>query len=241
MLNKKAAQYTYNRPFYPVDPNASIQAGMVAFMTTVNGVDVATVAASGTTPIGTFWKDHAPGYIRSTIETKTFNTSNYLELTKGNVLSTSDIKVTDTSGNEYDYGDDYVVSLVNGVVTRVGGSQGGAIPYQGTIVIWYKYTVSSTQIYWDNVSTKFSSGSNYDRQSDDTLGSGKITVVEGDAKLFTDQYDVTQTYTLNAPLRADSNSLWTTSTSGSSVCGRVIKVPTASDPFLGVQQVMVAQ
>jgi hypothetical protein len=110
-----------------------------------------------------------------------------------------------------------------------------------TVVIWYEYVLSAAQSYWDNVSTGFTSaGQNYDRQPDDTLGSGKITVAEGDAKLYTDQYDVGQTYVLNAPLRADPvTSQWTSAAGALSICGRVISVPTAADPFLGVQQVMV--
>jgi phosphosulfolactate phosphohydrolase-like enzyme len=237
MLDKKRG-YAYYRPFYDVDTNVQIQAGMVAFLASSNGVTVATTAASGTVPIGTFWKDQSLGYIRSTVESKTFSSSNGINLSKGNVVSTATIKVTNSAGTTvYTQGVDYSVATTNGVLTRIGA---GSIPALATVVIWYQYTVSSTQVYWDNVSTKFSSGYNYDRQPDDTLGSGKITVAESDAKIYTDQYDVAQTYTINAALRSDSSSWWTTATTAYSVCGRVIKVPTAGDPFLGVQQIMVA-
>lgn len=237
MLDKKAG-YAYYRPFYLVDTNVNIQAGMVAFLTTSGSTTVATVAASGTVPIGTFWKDRSNGYVRSTVESTTFSsTTNLATLLKGNVLSTANIKVTDSTGTTvYTQGVDYTVNTTNGILTNLGvGIVAGA-----TVVVWYKYTVSSTQIYWDNVATKWSSGSNYDRQPDDTLGSSKITVAEGDAKIYTDQYDVNQTYTLNASLRPDANSLWSTAVTAYSVCGRVIQVPTASNPFLGVQQIMVA-
>jgi hypothetical protein len=187
-------------------------------------------------PIGTFWADRSNGYIRSTVETGTFSSGSTINLKKGNVLSSANIKVTNAAGTVvYNVGADYSVNTVNGIITR-----GVGIPALSTVVIWYKYTVSSTQVYWDNVSTKYSSGYNYDRQPDDTLGSSKVTIAESDAKIYTDQYDVTQTYTLNAALRSDANSLWSTASTGYPICGRVIKIPSAGDPFLGVQQVMVA-
>lgn len=237
MIDKKAG-YAYYRPFYTVDTNVNIQAGMIAFLATSGTTTVATIAASGSVPIGTFWKDRSNGYVRSTIESTTFSaTTNLATLSKGNVLSTAAIKVTSATGaTVYTQGVDYTVNTTNGIIQNLlVGIAAGA-----TVVVWYEYTVSSTQVYWDNVSTKWSSGYNYDRQPDDTLGSGKITVAEGDAKIFTDQYDVTMTYTLNHWLRSDANSLWTTALTAYPICGRVIQVPTANNPFLGVQQVMIA-
>jgi hypothetical protein len=238
MLDKKAG-YAYYRPFYNVDTNAQIYAGMVAFLATSGTTTVATVAASGTVPIGTFWKDRANVYVRSTVESTTFSaTTGLATLQKGNVLSTASIKVTDTSGTVvYTQGLDYTVNTVNGLLQNLAGT---GIAAGATVIVWYNYSILATQIYWDNVSTKWSSGSNYDRQPDDTQGSGKITVAEGDAKIYTDMYDVTQTYTLNHWLRPDANSLWTTAVTGYSICGRVIQVPTTGNPFLGVQQIMVA-
>jgi hypothetical protein len=239
MLDKKRG-YAYDRPFYDVDTNVNIWAGMVAFLTTSGGVTVATTAASGTVPIGTFWKDSAITYIRSTLESGTFSAANTINLSKGNVLGTGYIKVTNSAGTVvYTQGVDYTVATANGVVTRLGG---GAIAALATVVIWYNYVLQNAQVYWDNVSTHWTAvGQNYDRQPDDTLGSGKITVAEGDAKLYTDQYDVNQTYTLNAPLYSNAASQWTTVAGYTSVCGRVLSVPTANDPFLGVQQITVAQ
>jgi hypothetical protein len=239
MIDKKNG-YAYDRPFYPVDTNVQIWAGMVAFLATnASGVTVATTAASGTVPIGTFWKDNALSYIRSTIESGTFSAAGIITLKKGNVLSTGNIKVTNAAGTTvYTQGVDYTVTLANGVVTRLAG---GAIAALATVVVWYSYTLQNAQVYWDNVSTGYTAaGQNYDRQPDDTLGSGKIAVAEGDAKIYTDSYDVAQTYTLNAPLYSNTSSLWTSVAGTTSSCGRVIGVPTASYPFLGIQQITVA-
>ena len=237
MLDKKRG-YAEHRPFYTVDTGVNIRAGMVAFLTSVGGVAVATTAASGTVPIGTFWKDRAATYIRTTIETKTFALAGTLTLSKGNVLSTGDIKVTNSTGTVvYTNGADYLVNTTNGIITRGAG----LIPPLATVIVWYKYSLLATQVIWDNVSTKWTAvGQNYDRQPDDTLGSRKITIAEGLAKLYTDQYDVTRTYTLNQALRSDINSMWTNTGAVTSVIGRVLSVPSASDPFLGVQQITVA-
>lgn len=237
MLDKKRG-YAYDRPFHDVDTNVNITAGMVAFLATSGSTTVATTAASGTVPIGCFWKDSNLTYNRTTVESGTFS-NNTINLSKGNVRGTTFIKVTNSAGTTtYTQGTDYSVSTTNGVVTRLGG---GAIAAGATVVIWYGYTLQNTQVYWDNVSTQWTAaGQNYDRQPDDTLGSGKITVAIGDAQLYTDQYDVTQTYTLNATLYSDANSFWTTAAGYTNACGRVISVPTANDPFLGVQQITVA-
>lgn len=234
MLDKKRG-YAYQRPFWNVDPNVNIQAGMVAFLTTSGGAVVATTAASGTVPIGTFWKDRSNGFIRSTVESQTFNASNILTVSKGNFLSTATVKVY-SGATTYTQGVDFTLNTNSGIVTRIAG---GSIAASATVSVSYRYTVSSTGVYWDNVSTKWSTGWNYDRQPDDTLGSSKITIATGDALIFTDQYDVTQTYTLNQALYSDANSLWTNQAGTTSACGRVVQVPTASDPWLGVQQITV--
>lgn len=237
MIDKKRG-YAYRRPFYDVDTNVNIYAGMVAFLTTSGGSVVATTAASGTVPIGTFWKDRASTWVRSTVETGTFDANNQVSLSKGNILSTAFVKVTNSGGGTvYTQGVDYTANTTNGVITRLAG---GSIAASASVVIWYRYNLQNAAVYWDNASTQWTAaGQNYDRQPDDTLGSGKITVAEGDAKIYTDQYDPTQTYTLNAQLRPNANSLWTTAAGALSVCGRVVRVPTAADPFLGIQQVTV--
>lgn len=241
MLDKKRG-YAYDRPFYAMDPNVNVYAGMIAFLAEdATGTVVATTAASGTVPVGTFWKDHSSIYIRNTIETGTFDSNDQVLLSKGNVLSTLLVKVTNAAGTvAYTQGVDYSVTTANGIITRLGG---GAIAASASVIVWYGYRIATATPYWDNVSTKWTAvGSNYDRQPDDTMGSGKMTLSVGDAQLYTDMYDVTQEYHVNDALRCDPNSLWSTASGAgySSVCGRVVKVPTANDPFLGVQQITVA-
>ena len=226
---KKDRGYALRRPFYVVDPNAIINAGMVAFLADSNGTVVATTAASGTVPIGTFWKDHNLSYYKTTLESHTFDSNDEVLLNQGNIRSTSTIKVCDASGVAYAYGTDYTVNTSNGIVVR---DSGGSISSGETVTVWYEYNITASEIMYKG-------GVNYDRIPDDTLGSSKISVVEGWSHIYTDQFDVTQTYVLNASLRSNSLSLWTTEVTSYPICGKVILVPTVDFPFLGIQQTTV--
>lgn len=227
MINKQAANYCKNRSFYPVDPNAAIQAGMVAFLgVDASGTTVATVAASGTVPIGTFWKDSDTGWFRSTLEQHTFDANDQVTLKHATVINGS-VKVTDATGAvEYTDGTDYAVNTVNGIITIAAGSTIGA---GDTVIVWYIYEIPASQTIWNG-------GTNMDRQPNDTLGSGNITVVEGWAHIFTDAYDTTQTYAVGDRLRPDAHSVWTSAVNAHPICGTVIAVPTPASPWLGIQQ-----
>jgi hypothetical protein len=243
MIDKQRG-YHSNRPSHVVDTTVDIVAGMLAFLATnAAGVVVATTAASGTVPIGYFWKDRSSSFRRSTIESRAFSTvTGTINLFKGNVFASTSIRVTNVAGTTaYVQGTDYTVAIANGVITRVAG---GTIAAGQTVVVWYEYTVTVSNLAHENVSTRWStfSGQNYDHGTDDTLGPGQIAVVEGDAKLWTDQYDVTQVYTLNAPLYSNARSLWSVAVSATyPICGRVISIPTAADPWLGIDQIRVPQ
>jgi len=230
MALNKTKGYPFNRPFYKVDTNVQWSAGQVAFLVRSGGENVVTTAASGTVPIGTFWKDHELTYRRSTVESGTFDSNDQIQLKHANVRGTSYIKVTDSSGTEYTHGTDYTLNTNNGIVGRVGG---GSISASESVIIWYEYTIPADEI-------GYSGGTNYTQSADDTTGSNRCAIVEGFAHIWTDQYDVTQTYTLSAALRPDANSKWTSATNSYPVCGRVISVPTVSDPWLGVAQIAVA-
>jgi hypothetical protein len=234
MLDKKRG-YASFRPFYTVDPNVQFMAGQVAFLAVNSaGITVATTAASGTIPIGCFWKDRANSVVRTSVERLTFDSTGLATASKGNFIG--GVRVVNITGTIiYTEGVDYSVSLPNGTLTALGG-----LLAAGDIVdVSFTYTPPAGREYWDNVSTQWSKGVNYDRQPDDTLGSGLITVVEGDAIIYTDMYDTAQVYALNDHLQSDAQSRWTTAVGVTSPIGRVVKVPTAADPFLGVAMTRV--
>ena len=226
---KKDRGYALRRPFYKVDPNAQINAGMVAFLADLAGEVVATTAASGTVPIGTFWKNHNTVYTKTLLEQGAFDSNDEIQLLHGGLLGAGHVKVTDLSGVAYVFGADWTVNLVNGIIVR---DSGGSIASAETVLVWYEYSLTAAQM-------AFNGGVNYDRAPDDTIGSSKISVVEGWAHIFTDQFDVAQAYVLNASLRSNVSSQWTTEVTAYPICGKVIQVPTVDFPFLGVQQTTV--
>lgn len=237
MIDKRRG-YAYHRPFYNIAPGASFVAGQIAFLDR-NLAGTATVAASGDVPIGTFWGTHTPAtnlHLRSTMENITFSaTTNQATVRKRNIYVFC--KITDTTGaTTYTYGVDYDYNIATGVVTNLlAGIAAGA-----TVTITYFYTVGTTAIYGDLASTRWSTGENYDKIPDDASGSGKIAVAEGDAQIYTDMYDVTQSFTLGQALMCGVIGMWYPALPLANPLGYVIHVPTITDPFLGVQQVTIA-
>lgn len=240
MLQKQKGHFP-KRFSYTAHSSVNCYAGQVAFLSSENGVTVVTTAASGATrPIGTFWKDRSTSYIRRTIENGTFDSNDQILLKKGNVTSTGNMKITNLSGGTtYALTTDYTVTTANGVITRTGG---GNIATGETVVIWYEYSLTGSDITWQNVASRDTRGQTYDRVNDASLGSGKIAVIQGsgDVWFYTDQFDLDQVYGLNDQLYSDATSMWTNHVASAvtGVIGQVIAVPTASSPWLGVMQMI---
>ena len=124
---------------------------------------------------------------------------------------------------------DYTVNYVNGTVVRVGGS---AIPDGGYVYVNYAYQMTAAEIereghnFW-----------NYD--NDVTIQDNRVTVIQAPAAIFTSQYDPSRTYAVEDAVYAGVTGellegLVTTSNTGQYI-GRVLQVPTPSDPFLGIR------
>ena len=123
---------------------------------------------------------------------------------------------------------DYVVSYVNGTITRVVATT--TIPDGGFVYVNYLYPLTSADL-------EFEGRNFWNLQDDVAIQDGKITVCHDQATIFTACYDPQKTYTLNAKLyagaTADGLDGYVTSDSTGDYIGRVIQIPTASDPFLG--------
>jgi hypothetical protein len=84
------------------------------------------------------------------------------------------------------------------------------------------------------------SGYNFWNFTDDvTIQGDKITVITGEASIYTMQYDPSITYTIGATLTAGTTAevlrgLVTVGGAGLAV-GRVIQLPTPADPYLGIR------
>lgn len=116
------------------------------------------------------------------------------------------------------------VNLVSGLLT-FNVAQAGAV-----LQIRYKYNLSALESILFNGERPVNAKAN--------SAAGTITLIQGNGELYTDQYDVTKDFSaIVGVVFADANGIITTTSAGKSpITGsRVIHVPTAADPFLGIK------
>lgn len=149
----------------------------------------------------------------------------------GTSVSNNSIKVSLTAGGAAltNNGTDYTVdSLANGTLHRIGG---GAISDGATVFVTYTYGLTSADMAFQ--------GQNFwNGQDDVTIQGGRVAVVQDFAVLFSTEYVTDRRYQVNERLYAgqtdteDQGRVTNLSSEGDEI-GRVIQVPTATDPYLG--------
>jgi hypothetical protein len=148
-------------------------------------------------------------------------------LKKSNV---SNVRVAASAnfGTAYTVTTDYTVNTTNGTVTRNGA---GGIADGGTVYVTYTYQLAASDYDFQ--------GRNFWNFTDDvTIQDGRITVITGWNLIFTTQYDSSRTYLLGDALYAGSatspTGLFTNLNTSNELVGRVIQLPSATDPYMGV-------
>jgi hypothetical protein len=129
-------------------------------------------------------------------------------------------------------GSDYVVTYANGLIKRAAGS---TIADGQTVGVTYQYQVTEQEL-------KFEGRNFWNLLNDVDIQNGLISVITDWSIIFTTQYDPTGVYAVNQKLYAGDVSdgkqglVTPTQTALTNLyVGRVFQVPTASDPFLGIQ------
>ncbi len=217
MLDLTRSVITVNLGIRDVDPTATFEAGSVAQLSEDGKLTVATSSAFGVFK----WNKTSAIYGRVVDEAVTLTGTVPSSLEKANLVAGS-VKVTNSTGTIVYADTDYTVNTTNGTIARTGDS---SIPDGATVKVSYTYNLTTEEIK--------TRGTNYMNSFDDTAGHGKMTVITGYAELYTDQFDTSKSYTIGAQLYVN-NGVFTTEDTGVAF-GKVISVPTASDPFLGVQ------
>jgi len=123
---------------------------------------------------------------------------------------------------------DYAINYTNGTIQR---STVSTIPTGSTVYVTYAYTVPEADLDFQ--------GRNFWNFLDDvTIQQGRIAIVQGWSLIFTTVYDPSITYAIGNAVTVDGGTkagILTTTTGGGRVAvGRVMQLPTASDPYLGV-------
>ncbi len=133
-------------------------------------------------------------------------------------------------------GDDYVVSYVNGTITRSAGS---TIADGGYVYVNYMYPLTEADLDFE--------GRNFWNLTNDVnVSDGKCAVATDATTIFTTAYDPHLTFTVNQLLYAGTTAqgceglVTTASTGANAYIGRVVQIPTAADPWLGLRFVNVA-
>lgn len=151
-------------------------------------------------------------------------------LRRAAVVGTTHIRTAANGGgtNIPEGGANYVVNP-NGTITWNNPLPVTVVQGQ-TVFITYQSAVTNADLDFQ--------GRNFWNQNDDvTVQGGHITVIQGDATLFTSEYDSTLTYAIGDVVRASALAGVTAgqvrNAGAGDILGRVIQAPSAADPFLG--------
>lgn len=196
-----------------VDSAADFIAGYIATLDGTTGK--AKVAdTSATKIVGIFFCHKTTSFYKPVInESITFTGANSSVTLSHANLQNGSVRVTDLAGSAYTVTTDYTVNHTNGIITHVSG---GSIGATENVLVDYRYKDPNlTGI-------------------DQTLGSGRAAIIEGNGEIATLAYETDAAWALNADVKVSANGLPTVGGSGATI-GFCTKVPTASDPELQYQ------
>lgn len=126
---------------------------------------------------------------------------------------------------------DYTLNTTNGTITHVASGSGGSIAFATPVYVSYTWSLTaSDQAY---------NGTNFwNTQDAVTAQDLRITVIQPDATLYTTEFDTSQAYALTGAtsnIYIGSAGIFTSSSSSAKLVGHCVKLPTAGDPFIGVE------
>jgi hypothetical protein len=223
MIDLGRSVITVNLGIRDVDPAAILEAGGIVDLDSLGRI---IKSAGSSAPYGVCkWNKTSAIYGAVVSESVTLTGEDVISLAHP-LLVAGSVRVY-SGGTTYTVTTDYLVNTTNGTLARVAT---GSIGDGDTVSIDYRYQLSADELLLR--------GTNYTNSLDDTAGSGKMTVIQDFAEIYTDQFDTSVAYTMDCPLYIGSGGkvgLFTSSNSSGIAFGKCIKIPTAADPILGVQ------
>lgn len=218
----------------PVAPGATIaNEGAVLKTVLVNGSETVQLVegVSATEAIAGFSVNNAivPGTANIT-ETALVSSASFVQLSHGNLVAgqvyvydvTGAAALTIVAATATPGANEVAVNTIAGQLTVAGARAGH------TLQVRYRYTYTAFE------QTAILGQRPINMQSNSALGTS--TYIRGFGELYTDQYDVTVDFSaVSGVLYAGANGLITTDNSKTPIPGsRVVHVPSAADPFLGL-------
>lgn len=197
-----------------VDPASDFIAGYVATLDGTSGKVKVADDTGGVKVLGLFFCHKTTSFYKPVVdESITFTgAGSAITLNNANLQATS-VRVTTLAGVAYTLTTDYTVNATNGIITQTSG---GGIGVTETVLVDYRYEDPNLA------------------GLDQTLGSGKAALVEGNGEIATLVYEMNVAWALNTTVTTSANGLPTIGGTGTSL-GFVTKVPTSSDPELHFQ------
>jgi hypothetical protein len=229
-IDLKRSQYINDFGNYNASSAASFRAGMLVSLNSSQEF----IVCPGANPFGFAKYDKTTGRYAAVVgERIQLNGTTATNLAHANLFTGAGggVRVADAemTGSPYTLTTDYTVNSTNGTITRaaLSGITDGAYVY-----VNYMYALTSAD--------EASEGYNFWLSTDDaTMQDLRMTVIQPPGIIFTSQYDMTQTYAVNDAIYSgasgDALSGYVTKRTTSTVTiGKVFQIPTATDPWLGV-------
>lgn len=130
-------------------------------------------------------------------------------------------------GTQYTVTTDYTLNTTNGTITHVAI---GSIDEAAPVYVSYTWSLTADDYLFE--------GSNFWNVNDNvTIQDGHITVVQAPAKIFTTEFDTSKIYTKSGSgsnVYVNSSGVFTSTSSSNILCGYCINIPSAGDPYLGI-------
>lgn len=160
-----------------------------------------------------------------------FGTAGATKNLKPNIV-TGSVRVASAvlgGGTVYTLTTHYTLNLTNGTITHVDGG-GGFIDEAANVYVSYARTLTEDDLQLE--------GKNFWQSLDDsTIQDGRMTVIEAPAQIFTTEFDTAVNFALTGAtsnVYVNSSGMFTSTIGSNKLVGRCINVPSAGDPFLGV-------
>jgi len=218
---------------FVADPANTFRAGMLVMRNAAGLV----IPSDGTDMLGVAKWNHATSMLAAAVDEPVVLTgviaSNLQHALVSNVRVASAVA---GGGTVFIDATDYTLNATNGTLTRIAL---GAIISGSTVYVTYTFQLSASDI-------SQTQGANFWNNLDEvSQADGRVTVITDAAMIFTSQYDTSANFSMTGALSnlfastaVGKAGLFTSSPAGGAkFVGRVLQVPTAADPFLGLRLV----
>lgn len=210
---------------WQTDPTATIRAGQMVSLNASNLL----IQATGLNVIGVAkWNQMTLGQAVNVDEILIGVFSVAVNLKRANVSNVAVRSAAGQTGTLFVAGGtDYTLNAGNGTITV---NPAGAITNGQTLFVTYSFALANADYAFQ--------GKNFFNQLDDVqLAAGRLTVIQGPAILFTTEYDTSKTYTMTgvgSDLFCNASGQFTNVVANDFV-GKVVQLPSATYPFLGIK------